>query len=301
MIYTVTLNPSLDYIVDVDKFGIGDISRVDRQFIFAGGKGVNVSTVLNNMGVENRALGFVAGYTGEEIERKLASLGVETDFITIGQGTSRINITIRNLESTSINGMGPGISPQDIELLMNKISKLDRGDILILSGSIPPSVPKSIYGDIMSLMADKQLDIVVDASGEMLLNSLQYHPFLIKPNHHELGAIYHVEIEDKERAARYAGRLQSMGARNVLVSMAEHGAVLVTEQGEVYSCESPKGILVNSIGAGDSMVAGFVSEWVATHDLEKALYMGVSAGSASAFSMELATLEQILSIRKQII
>ncbi len=301
MIYTVTLNPSLDYIVDVEKFNIGEINRASNEMMFAGGKGINVSTVLTNMGVENTALGFTAGFTGDEIERKLSVMGVRTDFIKIDNGMSRINLTVRNLEGTSINGIGPEISSWDMELLMNKISKLTKGDMLILSGSVPPSVSNSIYGDIMSLMADKQIEIIVDASGDILLNSLQYRPFLIKPNHHELGAIYDVEIEDKEMGAWYAGQLQSKGARNVLVSMAGQGAILVTEQGEVYSCDAPKGILVNSIGAGDSMVAGFVSGWITTHSLKNAFYMGVAAGSASAFSMELATLEEILCIRKQII
>ncbi len=301
MIYTVTLNPSLDYIVDVDRFGIGDISRVNREFIFAGGKGINVSTVLNNMGVDNTALGFIAGYTGAEIQRKLALKGVKTDFIQLKEGCSRINYTIRNFDSTSINGMGPGISSEDMELLINKISELVSGDVLIMSGSVPGSLPKTIYADIMSAVSDKGIKIIVDALGEPLLNTLQYHPFLIKPNHHELGDIFGVELQKKEEVAEYALRLQEMGACNILVSMAEKGAVLVTRDKEVYSCAAPEGVCVNPIGAGDSMVAGFVAEWIETGDMEKAFYMGVSAGSASAFSMELATLEEIICVRKQII
>ena len=301
MIYTVTLNPSLDYIVDVDKFNIGEINRARNEMLFAGGKGINVSTVLTNMGVENTALGFTAGFTGDEIERKLSVLGVRTDFIKIQNGMSRINLTVRNAGETAVSGMGPDVSEEDINKLRDKISMISDNDMLILSGSLPKCISQTIYGDIMSWVSHLGIDVVVDATKDVLLNSLKYHPLLIKPNHHELGEIFGTEINEQIQVIEYAHRLQSMGARNVLVSMAEKGAVLVAEDNNIYSTESPKGTLVNSVGAGDSMVAGFVAEWTKSKNYEEAFYMGVAAGSASAFSSRLATLEEIICVRKQII
>lgn len=301
MIYTVTLNPSLDYIVDVDKFNIGEINRARNEMLFAGGKGINVSTVLTNMGVENTALGFTAGFTGDEIERKLSVLGVRTDFIKIQNGISRINLTVRNAGETAVSGMGPDVSEEDINKLRDKISMISDKDMLILSGSLPKCISQTIYGDIMSWVSHLEIDVVVDATKDVLLNSLKYHPLLIKPNHHELGEIFGTEINEQIQVIEYAHRLQSMGARNVLVSMAEKGAVLVAEDNNIYSTESPKGTLVNSVGAGDSMVAGFVAEWTKSKNYEEAFYMGVAAGSASAFSSGLATLEEIICVRKQII
>lgn len=301
MIYTVTLNPSLDYIVDVDKFNIGEINRARNEMLFAGGKGINVSTVLTNMGVENTALGFTAGFTGDEIERKLSVLGVRTDFIKIQNGMSRINLTVRNAGETAVSGMGPDVSEEDINKLRDKISMISDNDMLILSGSLPKCISQTIYGDIMSWVSHLGIDVVVDATKDVLLNSLKYHPLLIKPNHHELGEIFGTEINEQIQVIEYAHRLQSMGARNVLVSMAEKGAVLVAEDNNIYSTESPKGTLVNSVGAGDSMVAGFVAEWTKSKNYEEAFYMGVAAGSASAFSSGLATLEEIICVRKQII
>lgn len=301
MIYTVTLNPSLDYIVDVDKFNIGEINRARNEMLFAGGKGINVSTVLTNMGVENTALGFTAGFTGDEIERKLSVLGVRTDFIKIQNGMSRINLTVRNAGETAVSGMGPDVSEEDINKLRDKISMISDNDMLILSGSLPKCISQTIYGDIMSWVSHLGIDVVVDATKDVLLNSLKYHPLLIKPNHHELGEIFGTEINEQIQVIEYAHRLQSMGARNVLVSMAEKGAVLVAEDNNIYSTESPKGTLVNSVGAGDSMVAGFVAEWTKSKNYEEAFYMGVAAGSASAFSNGLATLEEIICVRKQII
>lgn len=301
MVYTVTLNPSVDYIVDVDEFNIGEINRARNEMLFAGGKGINVSTVLTNMGVENTALGFTAGFTGDEIERKLSVQGVRTDFIKIANGMSRINLTVRNAGETAVSGMGPEVSEEDIKKLRDKISMISNNDMLILSGSLPKTVSQTIYGDIMSWVSHLEIEVVVDATKEVLLNSLKYHPLLIKPNHHELGELFGTVITDMNAVVEYAHRLQAMGARNVLVSMAEKGAVLITEDNNIYSCEPPKGTLVNSVGAGDSMVAGFVSEWINSKDYEKAFYMGVAAGSASAFSTGLATLEEIVCVRKQII
>lgn len=301
MIYTVTLNPSLDYIVDVDKFNIGEINRATNEMMFAGGKGINVSTVLTNMGVENTAFGFIAGFTGDEIERKLSVMGVRTDFVKIEKGMSRINLTVRNAGETAISGMGPEVSAEDINKLRNKISILSDNDMLILSGSLPKTVSQTVYGDIMSWISHLKIEVVVDATKKVLLNSLKYHPLLIKPNHHELGELFGTVINDIKDVVDYAQRLQKMGARNVLVSMAQNGAVLVTEDNNIYCCEPPSGTLVNSVGAGDSMVAGFVSEWINSKDYEEALYMGVAAGSASAFSNGLATLEKIISVRKEII
>lgn len=293
MIYTVTFNPSLDYIVDVEDFQIGRVNRTRRERIFPGGKGINVSMVLNHLGYENTALGFLAGFTGDQIEKLLEEQGITTDFIPVKEGCSRINVKLRSKNETEINGQGPKILGTDIQKLYARLDQLTGEDILVLAGSIPDVMPESMYMDIMDHLKEKKLRIVVDATKELLSNVLQFHPFLIKPNNHELGELFDVTLHDKAEVAVYAGRLQEMGARNVLVSMAGDGAVLLTEDGCVYESKAPKGVLRNSVGAGDSMVAGFLAGYLSTGDYKEAFKMGVCTGSASAFSEELATKKEV--------
>ena len=288
MIYTVTFNPSLDYIVSVEDFKLGLTNRTSSELILPGGKGINVSTVLGNLGIENTALGFLAGFTGKEIERRLKEMGVASDFIEINEGVSRINLKLKSIDGTEINGSGPVISPEDVEKLMEKLDKLGEGDVLFLAGSIPTSMPDDMYQKIMAKLDGKGVMIVVDATRDLLLNVLEYHPFLIKPNNHELGEIFDVELLTRESVVPYAKKLQEKGARNVLVSMAGEGAVLVGE-------------LKNGVGAGDSMVAGFMAGWMEKHEYRHAFHMGVASGSASAFSENLATKEEIAGVYQQVV
>ena len=300
MIYTVTFNPSLDYIVSVDNFTLGRVNRTRKEIIYPGGKGINVSMVLQNLGYQSCALGFMAGFTGREIARLLEVNGVESDFIHVDEGLSRINVKLRSNEESEINGQGPAIKKRDIALLYEKLDRIQDGDILVLAGSIPEVMPDDIYMDIMKHLSSKKLHIIVDATRDLLVNVLPYHPFLIKPNNHELGEIFGVELEDKEEVFTYAAKLQERGARNVLVSMAGDGAVLLTEDGQKFESMPPKGKVVNSVGAGDSMVAGFLAGYMEEHDYAKAFYMGLCAGSASAFSEELATRDEVLALMHSI-
>ena len=295
MIYTVTFNPSLDYIVSINDFKLGKTNRTTNELMLLGGKGLNVSTVLHNLGIENTALGFTAGFVGEEIKRLAKETGYHCDFIDIKNGVSRINVKMKDFDGTEINGMGPAIDEEALELLMKKLDQLTAGDTLVLAGSIPSSMPKNIYSDILKSLNGRGIRFVVDATKELLLNVLPYHPFLIKPNNHELGELFGVTLEKKEDVVPYAKKLQEMGAKNVLVSMAGEGAVLVDENEDVHMMDAPEGILVNAVGAGDSMVAGFLAGWMETGDYAHALKMGVAAGSASAFSEFLATGQEILS------
>ena len=302
MIYTVTFNPCLDYIVQVDGLELGLVNRTAREEMLPGGKGVNVSIVLRNLGHENRALGFLAGFTGAEIARRLRETGVEADFIEVAQGMSRINVKV-NSEGveTEINGMGPAIQPEDVEALYAKLDTLAAGDTLIISGSVPSVLPGDIYERIMARLEGRGVSIVVDATRDLLVNVLPYRPFLIKPNNHELGEIFDVELSRRADVVPYAQKLQERGARNVLVSMAGEGAVLVAEDGSVHESPAPRGHVVNSVGAGDSMVAGFVAGFQESDgDFETAFRMGVCTGSASAFSMQLATREQVDELLEQI-
>lgn len=296
MIYTVTFNPSLDYIVTVDNFTCGVVNRTKDEIIYPGGKGINVSMVLKNLGYESTALGFLAGFTGAALEQMLDKKGITTDFIQVEKGMTRINVKLRSDEETEINGQGPVMEKEDIEKLYQKLEALQDGDILVLAGSIPDVMPGSIYMDIMKHLEDKKLKIVVDATKDLLVNVLQYHPFLIKPNNHELGEIFGVEIKDKDEVVHYAKKLQEMGAQNVLVSMAGDGAVLVTTDGNIFKAEAPRGKLRNSVGAGDSMVAGFLAGYLEKGDYTEAFKMGVCTGSASAFSEELATKEEVVEL-----
>lgn len=300
MIYTVTFNPSLDYIVDVTDFQLGMTNRTTSEQMFAGGKGINVSIVLKNLGIPSTALGFIAGFTGEEIRRKVDEMGISADFITIDKGASRINLKLRTIDGTEINGMGPVIGDAQLEQLYAKLDTLTSEDILVLAGSIPSSMPPSIYSDIMARLESKGVTFVVDATQKLLLNVLQYHPFLIKPNNHELGEIFGVKITTRDEVVPYAKKLQEMGARNVLVSMSSKGAVLLAENGEVVQSPAPKGTLVNAVGAGDSMVAGFVAGWLEQHNYTHAFKMGVSTGSASAFSENLATRPEVEAVYRSL-
>ena len=299
MIYTVTFNPSLDYIVSVDKFATGKVNRTGDEKIFAGGKGVNVSIVLKNLGYENTALGYTAGFTGNEIERILQEKGISTRFKNVTTGISRINVKLKSDEETEINGQGPAITTEDVEALYDRLdTDLKEGDILVLAGSIPDVMSQETYSNIMKRLENKNINIIVDATKDLLVNVLKYHPFLIKPNNHELGEIVGAEINTREEACMYAKKLQEMGAKNVLVSMAGEGAVLVTETGEEYQSEPPKGKVVNTVGAGDSMVAGFIAGYLKNHSYEEAFKMGLCTGSASAFSQELATKDEVESLMK---
>lgn len=296
MIYTVTFNPSLDYIVSIEDFQFGKTNRTRTEQMLPGGKGINVSTVLHNLGIENTALGFTAGFTGEELLRKMKEIGFACDFIRLEQGCSRINVKMKDFDGTEINGQGPSISREAIRRLMEKLDRLKSGDTLVLAGSIPKSMPDSIYRDILSALSGRGIRFVVDATQKLLLNVLEYRPFLIKPNNHELGEIFGVTLNTREDVIPYARKLQEKGARNVLVSMAGQGAVLVAENGEVHQKPAPQGTLVNAVGSGDSMVAGFVAGWEQKQDYRHAFYMGISAGSASAFSELLASKEEICRI-----
>lgn len=300
MIYTVTLNPSLDYIVAVENFRLGHTNRTSSELMLPGGKGINMSIVLKNLGIDSTALGFVAGFTGEEIESRLKNSGVRTDFIHLDKGNSRINLKLKSVEGTEINGQGPEITPAAIDALMAQLERLRGGDSLFLAGSIPATMPDDIYGRMMEKLCDRGLNLVVDATGMLLLNVLQYHPFLIKPNLDELGELFDVELSAGDAVIPYAKKLQELGARNVLVSMAGDGAVLLDESGNVYRAEAPEGELKNGVGAGDSMAAGFMAGWMERGEYGHAFRMGVAAGSASAFSDYLATGEEIRQLYEKV-
>ena len=293
MIYTVKFNPSLDYIVSVRNFEEGNVNRATDEMILPGGKGINVSIVLNNLGMESHLLGFIAGFTGKEIERMVSDDGCISEFIKVDNGLSRINVKMRSEKESEINGIGPEISNSEMTQLLDKLDKLKEGDVLVLAGSIPASIPDTIYYDIMKMLSDRKIMIVVDATKDLLLNVLPLHPFLIKPNKQELAEMMNLENLSKEDIVKNAFELQKRGAGNVLVSMAGEGAILVTEDGKVYSSEAHKGKVVNSVGAGDSMVAGFIYGYLKNKDYKEAFETGLCAGSASAFSENLATKEQV--------
>lgn len=293
VIYTVTFNPSLDYIVSVKDFRPGMTNRTSSELMLAGGKGINVSIVLGNLGIKSTALGFIAGFTGDEIVRRLHNGGINSEFIKINDGISRINIKIKSIDGTEINGQGPHIDSSHIEQLMNRLRRLESGDVLVLAGSIPAGISDNIYKDIMDMLKDKGVQIVVDATSRLLTNVLEYKPFFIKPNQHELGDIFNVTLNTQEEVIPYALKLKKMGAVNVCVSMGGKGAILVADDGNVYKAKAPDGILKNSVGAGDSLVAGFLSGWIEKKDYEYAFRKGVATGSASAFSERLATVGEI--------
>lgn len=296
MIYTVTFNPSLDYVVQAEELVPGRINRTTHECIYPGGKGNNVSVILSNLGLKSKALGFVAGFTGESLEKMLNDYGCYTDFIRLKEGFTRINVKINAKEETEVNGQGPLITEEAISLLYGKLDRLEEGDVLVLAGSIPNTLPSDIYEQIMARLKGRNIRIVVDATKELLLNVLKYHPFLIKPNNHELGEMFGTIIKTEEEIIEYAGKLKEMGARNVLVSMAGDGALLLAEDGSIHKGKPPKGKVLNSVGAGDSMVAGFLTGYLNTGDYEKAFRLGVVTGSATAFLYWLATREDVVNL-----
>ena len=305
MIYTITFNPALDYITQVENFKIGEINRTKTETILPGGKGLNVSIVLKNLGIENTALGFVAGFTGEELIRKMESQGVKTDFVKVEKGITRINIKISSMsentvEETALNGMGPQITKGDIDVLFEKIQKMSTKDMVILSGSIPKNMNNDIYEKICKKLNKKGITFIVDSTQELLMNVLKYNPFLIKPNKEELEETLNCKISTKEDIIDAAKKLKDMGAQNVLVSLGDDGALLLTKEDETYYSKVPKGQLVNTVGSGDSMVAGFLAGYYQTQDYEYALKVGVAAGSATAFSIRLATKEDVDLLLKQL-
>lgn len=300
MIYTVTFNPSIDYIVGLEELIPNRVNRTCEELIYPGGKGINVSIMLKNLGIDSTALGFLAGDTGIMIQNMLRKEGISTEFVTIEEGMSRINVKIKESGTTEINGMGPKIGEEDIGRLYQKLERLEEDDILVLAGSIPESMPDTSYVDIMRFLKKKNVKFVVDATKELLTNVLPFHPFLVKPNHHELGEIFDTEIESKEEALYYARQLKERGAENVLVSMASMGAVLVAEDDTFYAAKAPGGAPVNPVGAGDSMVAGFLAGYLENKDYKNAFQMGLATGSASACSAGFATKETVLSLKAEI-
>ncbi len=301
MIYTITFNPSLDYIMRVEKLELNETNRCYEEDIFAGGKGINVSTILANLGFANTALGFVAGFTGEEIEKEVRNAGFNSDFIHLKEGRSRINVKLKHGDETEINGMGPIVDAWGMKQLFQKLSDLKEDDWLIVSGSIPSSMPSDIYEKIMMHIKDKGIHSIVDATNTLLRKVLKYRPFLIKPNQRELEELFDVVIHDEEELIMYGKKLQEEGAMNVLISRAKDGALLLDETGAVYRCAAARGKTVNSVGAGDSMVAGFLAGFLEYHDYAEALCMGSAAGGATAFQERLATGDQIREVRRQIL
>ena len=300
MIYTITFNPALDYIVKMDEFNLGNVNRSNNEFVYAGGKGINVSIVLNNLGVKSKALGFIAGFTGEEIERRVREFGCDTEFIKLKEGMSRINVKIKADVESEINGGGPDISSDALEELYKKLDTLTVGDILVLAGSIPKTMPTDVYERIMERLQEKNIKFIVDTTGESLLKVLKYNPFLIKPNHHELGELFGVKLNNKEEVIEYAKKLKDMGAQNVIISMAGDGAVLIDSNGGVTTSNVPKGVVKNSVGAGDSMVAGFIAGYLNSEKIEDGFKLGVATGSASAFSEGLATKDYVYELLEQV-
>ncbi|RHO42711.1 1-phosphofructokinase [Dorea sp. AM13-35] len=296
MIYTVTFNPSLDYVIQVDKLVPGEINRTTHEAVYPGGKGNNVSVILSNLGHSSKVLGFTAGFTGEALENMLKEFGCDTAFIRLPEGSTRINVKINAGEETEINGQGPVITEEAQSALFEQLDALKEEDILVLAGSIPNTLPSDIYERILEHLQGRGIHFVVDATKDLLLKVLKYHPFLIKPNNHELGEMFGVTLKTRDEIVAYAKKLQEMGAENVLVSMAGDGAILLTEDGIIYKAKPPKGKVLNSVGAGDSMVAGFLTGYLNTGEYEKAFRLGVVTGSATAFQYWLATKEDIVAL-----
>ena len=300
MIYTVTLNPSIDYVINLKSLNTGQINRVNSENVYPGGKGINVSRVLKTLGYDNVATGFISGFTGDFIINSLCELGVKSDFIKLDNGFTRINVKIKSNEETEINGGGPHISDEKLKELFDKLSDLKEDDILILAGSIPSTLSEDLYEKIIKHVENNKVKVVVDATKNLLLNVLKYNPFLIKPNNHELEEIFNVKLDNLNDITTYAKKLQEMGARNVLVSMGKDGALLITENGQVLISNAPNGRVKNSVGAGDSMVAGFICGYLNSNSYEEALKLGSASGSATAFSSDLAKKELIHELIKEI-
>ncbi len=301
MIYTVTLNPSIDHVIEMNELQEGIVNKVNIENFYAGGKGINVSKILKEHGVENIALGFISGFTGEFIKNNLEQCGIKNDFINVLNGYSRINMKIKTNENeTEINGLGPSISSSNIKDLFNQLEKLSSNDILVLAGSIPPSLSDNFYEEIMKQLSTKNVKIIVDARNNLLLNVLKYRPFLIKPNHHEISEIFKKEIKTIDELIFHGNKLKEMGAQNVLISMGGDGAILITESNEIYRSNIPKGTLKNSVGSGDSMVGGFITGYLKTNDYKEALKLGAASGSATAYSDDLAKISFINELSSQI-
>ncbi len=299
MVYTVTFNPAIDYVVHTAEMRLGEVNRSSSEEMYFGGKGINVSIVLNELGTPSIALGFTAGFTGEAIENGIKAMGIKSDFVRLKTGNSRINVKIKAGEETELNGQGPHIDDEALEALFVKLDKLSDGDTLVLAGSIPSSLPSDIYERIMQRLSDRKIRTVVDATNDLLLNVLKYKPFLIKPNNHELGEMFGVTLSEDEEIERYARKLKDMGAINVLISMAGDGAMLIDENGKCHRCGVCKGKVRNSVGAGDSMVAGFLTGAL-NGDYEYALKLGTAAGGATAFSDGLAVKTKIEELLAQL-
>lgn len=299
MIYTVTFNPAVDYVIHTSEVEVGGVNRAESEEIYFGGKGINVSMVLNELGVKSKALGFIAGFTGDAIEKGISEMGIETDLIRLENGFSRINVKIKSGSETDINGQGPKIGGKALDKLFQKLDKLTDGDTIVLAGSVPNCLPADIYEKILDRLQNKNVKAVVDAAKDLLLNVLKYKPFLVKPNNYELGEMFGVTIKTNEEIEKYARKLKDMGAKNVLVSMAGDGALLLDENGKTHICGVCKGTLKNSVGAGDSMVAGFIAG-SEQGDYEYALKLGTAAGGATAFSDGLAQKSLIDELLKQL-
>lgn len=300
MIYTITFNPALDYISQVENFEIGKINRTQTEKILPGGKGLNVSIVLKNLGIESTALGFVAGFTGEELKTDIEQRGIKTDFVKVEKGLTRINVKISSKEETALNGNGPEVTEENIEQLLKKIDNIKNDDTVILAGNIPKCINNNIYEIICKKLEQNKVRFIVDATKELLMNVLKYKPFLIKPNREELEETFKEKIETKEEIVEHAKRLQEIGAQNVLISLGGEGAILVTTENKEYFLNAPKGKVLNTVGAGDSMVAGFVAGYEKSGDYEYAFKVGIATGSASAFSMNLATAKEVANLLKEI-
>ena len=293
MIYTLTVNPSLDYIMEMDEICVGKMNRSKTEYMLPGGKGINVSQVLNELGVENIAILPVAGFTGEKLLDMLANKGIETNAIRLKEGDTRINVKVLGEKETELNAGGPKMEESEKKELFAKLEELKEGDYLVLSGSVPSNLGNSFYADIMEILSKKLVKVVVDTVGENLKNALQWKPFLIKPNVEELEDIFEEKVDSREKVLSLAVKLRIMGAENVLVSLGKEGALLLTSEDKCYEMDAPKGEVINSVGAGDSMVAGFLAGFMKTNDMEMALKLGIAAGSASAFSKKLATKQEI--------
>ena len=300
MIYTVTFSPSIDYVVRLSSMRFNVTNRTDSEEYHYGGKGINVSQILSQLGLQNTALGFVAGFTGDAIEKGIRDMGVNTDFIKLPEGNSRINIKIKAGAETEINAQGPDIPEGALQALMQQIDRIQSGDILVLAGSVPRTMPDDIYERILERIAGRNIMIAVDATKKLLVNSLKYHPFLIKPNRLELAEIFNTEVETQEDVSKYAQKLRDMGARNVIVSLGRKGAYLLDENGQSHSYGIPKGTAVNTVGAGDSMVAGFIAGYLSSHDYDFALKLGSACGAATSFSPGLATRQKIDEVLAQL-
>lgn len=296
MVYTITLNPALDYVMKVGKLRYDDINRSKSEEIYYGGKGINVSVILTRLGVHNKALGFVAGFTGRKLEQMLVDEGIDCDFNRLSNGQTRINVKIKADTELDVNASGPDISEDDIKDLMDKLDDIGEDDYLVLAGSIPSTLPDDIYERILSRLQSRGVNFIVDATGDLLKKALPYKPFLVKPNHHELGDLFGVETKTEEDIVKYARKVQEMGARNVLVSRAKDGATLIDENSNVTTFANVEGELVNSVGCGDSMVAGFLAGYINKKDYAYALKLGAACGNATAFSEELATADEIKKV-----